>query len=50
MPGTANTRVLLVDDSAELREAFRLLLEDDGFVVMTAEDADSAFELVAQEG
>lgn len=47
MPETVKTRVLLVDDSAELREAFRLLLEDDGFVVMTAEDADSAFALVA---
>jgi len=39
------TRVLVVDDSADLRESLKLLLELHGYEVETARDGSAAIEL-----
>lgn len=43
------TRVLVVDDEEEIREALRFLLEDAGYDVIDASSLDSALELIDRE-
>jgi CheY-like chemotaxis protein len=44
-----HARVLVVEDSEELRELLVLLLEGDGYGVVACENADQAFALVRRE-
>jgi len=43
------TKVLLVDDEPGLREAVEAYLEDEGFIVNVASNAEQGWELVQQE-
>ena len=38
--------VLVVDDSADIRETVRLALEDDGYTVLEAEDGQTALDIL----
>jgi two-component system KDP operon response regulator KdpE len=49
MSAPGATRILLVEDDAPLREAFRLLLEDVGYEVHEAGTAAEALRAAAQE-
>ena len=42
-------RILIVDDEQSMREWMRLLFQRDGFEVLTADDGDTARDLVARE-
>lgn len=43
------TRLLMLEDDAGLRASLRLVLEDEGYDVVEAADAESALEIVAGE-
>jgi CheY-like chemotaxis protein len=42
-------RVLVIEDNRDIRESVRLLLEQDGFEVITAKDCSEAFNYLAQQ-
>lgn len=42
-------KILIVDDEKEYIQLFRELLEDEGYEVLSAEDAESAFKILEQE-
>jgi CheY-like chemotaxis protein len=46
---TAAKHILVVEDSAELRDAVRIMLLDAGFEVSVAEDGDAALRLLASD-
>jgi len=43
------TRILVVDDDADLRETLHALLSDDGYEVISVADAAAAFEAIEHE-
>jgi DNA-binding response OmpR family regulator len=43
------TRLLIVEDEADLRKSLRLGLNEDGFIVSCADSAESAEQILAQE-
>lgn len=47
---TPPTRILLLEDDEGLRTSVRLILEDDGYVVHEAADAETALEIVDEPG
>jgi signal transduction histidine kinase/CheY-like chemotaxis protein len=49
LPATMPKRVLLIEDSRDAREMFRLLLEQAGHSVYEAEDGDRGLELMDRE-
>lgn len=49
MEGIDRSAVLIVEDDALLRDAFRLLLEDSGYRVLGAGTADEAVDLARRE-
>lgn len=42
----AHARILVVDDSSDIRESYQLLLEAEGYEVETAEDGEQGFDVV----
>ena len=49
MSDTEPTKLLLVDDEPSLREAVEAYLEDEGFIVKVASNADEGWEFMEQE-
>lgn len=49
MTETETTKLLLVDDEPGLREAVEAYLEDEGFIVQVASNANEGWELIQQQ-
>ena len=43
-------KILLIEDEADLRELYLIILEDDGYAVTTAGDGNSGWELLKAGG
>ncbi|MEI2559225.1 response regulator transcription factor, partial [Acinetobacter pittii] len=46
--GSMTTRLLLLEDDTGLRASLRMVLEDEGYDVVEAEDAERALDVVAE--
>ena len=49
MPSSQPARVLIVDDKRENRTVFELMLQDEGYTLLTAESGEQALAMIASE-